>query len=206
MGCHFVSMNFIRNKFMLLNDGRFRENGGQGYVLKPEYLCNKNTKESDSTEDVVSDNVGGASLDNIHPRQLSIRILSGFCLPKSAEKKSSATINPFVRVTLYDGSPATPLPPPVFKTHVVEGNGLNPVWDGQEAANFSCLNPDVGILLFAVYDHCNITKTDLFIGTSAMPVSCLREGYRCVSLFDSNNTRSGAMKYASLFIKVKIEL
>jgi len=121
MGCHFVSMNFIRNKFMLLNDGRFRENGGQGYVLKPEYLRNKNTKESDSTEDVVSDYVGGASFDNIHPRQLSIRILSGFCLPKSAEKKSSATINPFVRVTLYDGSPATPLPPRSLKRMSLKG-------------------------------------------------------------------------------------
>jgi len=199
MGCQFVSMNFIRNKFMLLNDGRFRENGGQGYVLKPEYLCH-NIK--DESEDVVN----GALLDCTQPRQLSIRILSGFCLPKSVEKKSSSTINAFVRVTLYDGSPTTQLPSPVFKTHVVEGNGLNPVWNGQEAANFSCLNPSVGMLLFAVYDHCNITKTDLFICASAMPVSCIREGYRCVSLFDSNSTRSGAMKYASLFIKVKIEL
>mmetsp|Transcript_10675 Transcript_10675/g.23612 ORF Transcript_10675/g.23612 Transcript_10675/m.23612 type:complete len:1186 (-) Transcript_10675:39-3596(-) len=195
MGCQFVSMNFIRNKFLLLNDGRFRENGGQGYVLKPEYLCN-NTKGMDG---VVS------ALDCTHPRELSIRILSGFCLPKSAEKKSSSTINPFVRVTLYDASPATLLPSPIFKTHVIEGNGLNPVWIAQEVANFSCLNPSVGMLMFAVYDHCNVTKTDVFIGASAMPVSCIREGYRCVSLFDSNNARSGAMKYASLFIKVKIE-
>jgi len=200
MGYQFVSMNFIRNKFMLLNDGRFRENGGQGYVLKPKYLCNTTSYESGS-----ADVAGSEILDCNHPQQLSIRILSGFCLPKSAEKKASSSINPFVRVTLYDGSPAGPLTIPSFKTHVVEGNGLNPVWNGQEAANFSCLNPHVGMLLFAVYDHCNIAKTDLFVGASAMPVSCLREGYRCVSLFDSNNTRSGAMKYASLFIKVKIE-
>lgn len=192
MGCQFVSMNFIRNKFMLLNDGRFRENGGQGYVLKPEYLCS--SKKS-----------AGGNLDCTHPRKLSIRILSGFCLPKSAEKKSSSSINPFVRVTLYDASPASLLPSPAFKTQVCEGNGLSPVWNTQEAASFSCLNPSVGMVLFAVYDHCDVTKTDLFIGASAMPVSCIREGYRCVSLFDSNNARSGAMKYASLFIKVKVE-
>jgi len=185
---------------MLLNDGRFRENGGQGYVLKPEYLRNDNGHQVESA--TVAD---GTSLDRTHPQQLSVRILSGFCLPKSVEKKSSFTMSPFVRVTLYDGSPAVPLSSPAFNTHVVEGNGLNPVWDGQEAANFLCLNPSVGVLLFTVYDHCNVTKTDLFIGASAVPVSCIREGYRCVSLFDSNNTRSGAKKYASLFIKVNIK-
>ena len=125
--------------------------------------------------------------------------------PQAPEKKSSSTINPFVRVTLYDASPATLLPSPVFKTQIVEGNGLNPVWTAQEAAQFQCLNPSVGMVLFAAYDHCYVTKTDVFLGASAMPVSCMREGYRCVQLFDSNNARSGAMKYASLFIKVKIE-
>ena len=193
MGCQFVSMNFIRNKFMLLNDGRFRENGGQGYVLKPECLCN-NKNDLNSTDGV---------LDCTHPRDLSIKILSGFCLPKSPEKSASSTISPFVRVTLYDGSPAALLPSPVFKTNVVEGNGLNPVWNAKDAAaRFSCLNPSVGMILIGVYDHCNVTKTDYFIGASAMSVSCIREGYRCVSLFDSNNARSGAMKFASLFIKV----
>lgn len=193
MGCQFVSMNFIRNKFMLLNDGRFRENGGRGYVLKPEYLCN-------GKDDM---NATDGALDCTHPRDLTIKVLSGFCLPKSAEKSSSSTISPFVRVTLYDGSPAALLPSPVFKTDVVEENGLNPVWNAKASASFKCLNPSVGMVLLGVYDHCNVAKTDYFIGASAMPVSCLREGYRCVLLFDSNNARSGAMKYASLFIKVE---
>jgi hypothetical protein len=192
MGCQFVSMNFIRNKFTLLNDGRFRENGAQGYVLKPEYLCN-DKNDFNTTE---------GTLDNFHPRDLSIKILSGFCLPKSAEKISSSLISPYVRVTLYDGSPAALLPSPAFKTHVVEGNGLNPVWNANDSANFTCLNPSVAMVLLGVYDHCNVTKTDYFIGASAMPVSCIRDGYRCVALFDSNNARGGAMKYASIFIKV----
>jgi Ca2+-dependent lipid-binding protein len=131
---------------------------------------------------------------------------------KSDETKATSnanlqkqSINPFARVTLYDGSPATLLSPPSFATKVVKGNGLNPVWNDREAAKFSCMNPSVGMLLFVVYDHCDITKTDVFIGASAIPVSCLREGYRCVSLYDSNNTRSGGMRFASLLIKVKIE-
>jgi len=114
-----------------------------------------------------------------------------FCLPRPPDKKSSSTINPFVKVTLYDASPAALLPSPVFKIDVVEGNGLNPVW--VQAVSFSCLAPSVAMVLFVVYDHCYVTKTDLFVGASAMPVSCLREGYRCVSLFDSNNARSVLM-------------
>ncbi|KAL7497098.1 hypothetical protein ACHAWT_007458 [Skeletonema menzelii] len=195
MGCQFSSMNFTRNKFMLLNDGRFRENGNTGYVLKPEYLC------SDSLGDL--DDAMGCH----RPRKVTIRILSGFCLPKSIDIMpgiQKRTINPFVVVTLYDGSPASLLPPPTFSSGVVKGNGLNPIWDENEAASFTCLNPALGIVSFAVYDHDDVSKKDLFIGGAAIPVSCMREGYRCVSLFDSNNSRSGAMKFSSLLVNVKI--
>ena len=197
MGCQFVSLNFIDNDdYIFLNDGRFRVNGNQGYVLKPEYLCG-NEKDSPSADDVFNCN---------HPRKLNIRILSGYCLPKpiSAEKKGQRrSVNPFVRVTLYDGSPATFLPPQSFTTQIVHGNGMNPVWNS-DAFHCSCLNPSVGMLLFSVYDRCDVTNADLLISASAVPVSCIREGFRCVPMYDSNNTRSGAMKFASLFIYVKV--
>lgn len=196
MGCQFASMNFTRNKFLLVNDGRFRECGNQGYVLKPEYLC------GDSLEDLDD------ALDCPRPKKVTISILNGFCLPKSMDSKpgmQKRTINPFVSVTLYDGSPASLLPPPSFTTGVVKGNGLNPIWKENEAATFTCLNPALGIVSFAVYDHDDISKKDLFIGGAAMPIRCMREGYRSVSLFDSNNSRSGAMKFASLLVKVKLD-
>jgi phosphatidylinositol phospholipase C delta len=147
-----------------------------------------------------------------HPRTITVRVLSGYCIPKSEESGSAShhssqkrSISPFVRVTLFDGSPATFLKPPTHSTEVIQGNGLNPVWNDKEET-FACLNPSVGMLLFAVYDYCDVSKSDLFIGASAIPVSCLREGYRSVSLFDSHNMRSSAMRFASLFIKVKIEV
>ena len=88
-------MNFTRNKYMLLNDGRFRVGGNTGYVLKPEYLCtNKPGVDIDD------------SLNCCNPKKITVRVLSGSCLPKALDKKSSfASYNPFVRVTLYDGSP-----------------------------------------------------------------------------------------------------
>jgi phosphatidylinositol phospholipase C delta len=195
-------MNFIRNQFTLLNDGRFRENGNQGYVLKPEYLC------MNSLDDAAVDD----AMNCKHPRTVRVQVLSGYCIPKSEECNSPGSqvsqkrsISPFVKVTIYDGSPATFLKPPTHSTSVIKGNGLNPVWNDKEKS-FACLNPSVGMLLIAVYDHCEVSKSDLFIGASAIPVSCLREGYRSVSLYDSNNMRSGAMRFASLLIKVKIEV
>jgi phosphatidylinositol phospholipase C delta len=201
LGCQCVSMNFIRNQFMLLNDGRFRENGNQGYVLKPEYLC-RNALDESAIDDAMNCK---------HPRMVKVQVLSGYCIPKSEETALSGShasqkrsISPFVKMTMFDGSPATFLKPPTHSTAVIKGNGLNPVWNDKERA-FACLNPSVGMLLFAVYDHCDVSKSDLFIGASAIPVSCLRKGYRSVSLYDSNNMRSGAMRFASLLIKIKIE-
>lgn len=202
LGCQCVSLNFIRNQFMLLNDGRFRVNGGHGYVLKPEYLCNNSLDEA-----AVDD-----AMNCKHPRMVKVQVLSGYCIPKSEETASSGShasqkrsISPFVKVTMYDGSPATFLKPPTHSTAVIKRNGLNPVWNDKERS-FACLNPSVGMLVFAVYDHCEVSKSDLFIGASAIPVSCLREGYRAVALYDSNNMRSGAMRFASLLIKIKIEV
>jgi hypothetical protein len=202
LGCQCVSMNFIRNQFMLLNDGRFRTNGNCGYVLKPEYLC-KNSLDESAVDDAMNCK---------HPRIVKVQVLSGYCIPKPEESGTSSnqgshkrSINPFVRVTLYDGSPATFLKPPIHSTKVIKGNGLNPVWN-EEEKSFPCLNPSVGMLLISVYDHCEVSKSDLFIGASAIPVSCLREGYRSVSLFDSNNTRGSALRFASLLVKIKIEV
>ena len=195
LGCQFASLNVTRNKFILVNDGRFRENGNSGYVLKPEYLCGDSLGDSDD------------AMGCQQPKKVTIKILSGFCLPKSMDSKpgmQKRSINPFVVLTMYDGSPASLLPPPTFTSGVVKGNGLNPVWNEKKAASFTCLNPSLGIVSFAVYDHDEITKKDLFIGGGAVPVRCMREGYRCVSLFDANNSRSGVMKFSSLFVNVKM--
>ncbi|KAL7473532.1 hypothetical protein ACHAXS_013986 [Conticribra weissflogii] len=197
MGCQFVSLNFSsQDDFILLNDGRFRTSGNQGYVLKPEYLC-----DNGLVENVFNCN---------HPRKINIRVLSGRCLPKplairlSNSGSHKLSVNPIVRITLYDGSPATLLPPPTFSTHPIHDNGLNPVWNEEDLATFECLNPSVGMLLFKVYDHCEVTNTDALIGASAVPVACMREGFRCVSLYDSNNSRGGAMRFASLFVHVQM--
>jgi len=67
---------------------------------------------------------------------------------------------------------------------------------------FKVQNPDVAMLQLTVWDK---GVTSDFIASSSIPVSCIREGYRGVKLFDENHTRSGPFECASLLIDVKIK-
>jgi hypothetical protein len=51
-----------------------------------------------------------------------------------------------------------------------------------------------------VYDKAK----DDFIGSSTIPISCLRRGIRSVKLYDATNTRSGAFDFGSLLLDIKI--
>ena len=47
VGCQMVALNFqTQDQFLRLNDGRFRENGNCGYVLKPSALMTKVSEDS----------------------------------------------------------------------------------------------------------------------------------------------------------------
>jgi len=83
-GCQLVAINLQTSDYARrLNDGRFRENGGCGYVLKPP-------------------SINGA--DNSPPQLfvIHLKVLAGYCLPKPRGKKRGECINPYVHVCLYD--------------------------------------------------------------------------------------------------------
>lgn len=66
LGSQLVALNFqTDDSAMTINDGRFRENGGCGYVLRPQSTY-PNGKESTPGEKMT----------------LSIKVLSGSLLPK----------------------------------------------------------------------------------------------------------------------------
>ena len=68
---------------------------------------------------------------------------------------------------------------------------------------YEITNPDVAVLNMQVFDE-DITSSD-FIGFSAVPVSCLRNGLRTVGLFDKNGVREGEYGFASLFVRICVE-
>lgn len=189
-GCQLVALNFqTPDPPLKLNDGRFRENGNCGYVLKPSTLMMKDDFSSSSM-----------------PVKLSIRILSGSCLPKPKGTRAGDFIHPYVKVFCYDIKNEEKETCTTFQTGTVPYNGYTPIWvnAGKDKFDFIIESGAVAMLHLEVYSKGDIGQSDEFIADSAIPISCLRQGYRNVQLFDSNNTRSGPFDFASLLIEVKL--
>jgi len=67
-------------------------------------------------------------------------------------------------------------------------------------------NGAVAMLQLTVYDsNVAVGSNDIFVASASIPVSCLRQGYRSVQLFDAKNTQNGAFDFASLLIEVKLK-
>ncbi|VEU35094.1 unnamed protein product [Pseudo-nitzschia multistriata] len=186
LGCQLVSLNFSTyDEHLQKADGRFRRNGSCGYTLKPEFL---------------------RSYDSIpeRPESWKIHVLSGSYLPTPDSKQvggnAMSYINPFVKINVYGGDLGQRKGEHVTSTVMM--NGLNPVFDDKMGFIFKATSPSLAILTFTVWDKAE-NGTEEFIGGSAMPLSCIREGYRSVPLFDKQNTRGGAFAYACLLVKAK---
>jgi hypothetical protein len=188
VGCQLVALNFQTNDAALrLNDGRFRENGGCGYVLKPSQLMEMH--EPPTNEPRV-------------PMKLSIRVLSGSCLPKPKEQIAGECIDPYVKVSMYDVKNGDKEVCTTFSTNPVYNNGFCPIWN-EEKFTFTVENWAVAMLQFAIYDKDHVATSDDFVASASIPISCLRKGLRRIKLFDASGTRSGAFDFASLLIEVK---
>jgi phosphatidylinositol phospholipase C delta len=190
-GCQLVALNFqTPDPPLKLNDGRFRENGNCGYVLKPSALMMKDDFSQTAT-----------------PVKVSIRIVSGSCLPKPKGQRSGDCIDPYVKVSVYDVKNEEKDTCTTFSTTVVQNNGYFPIWfnnTGKNKFSFIIESGAVAMMHIEVYDKGDIGQSDEFIANVAIPISCLRQGYRNVQLFDTNNTRTGPFDFASLLIETKL--
>lgn len=211
LGCQMVSLNFqTSDSPLILNDGFFQRNGGCGYILKPDKLRGKK-------EQSISALPNG-------PQTLRIRIVSGSCLPKPNGEVKGEIIDPYVRVRLHDVMPENSKnvvesngflssslypkgnsgPRYVTMTHTTKyvlDNGFAPVWRENSWAEFRIYN-DMAMVQFCVRDK-SYGRTDESIAEAAIPVSCLRSGYRCVRLYDKHNARTGPFDMATLLIEVE---
>jgi phosphatidylinositol phospholipase C delta len=194
VGTQMVALNFQTvDTSLLLNDGRFRENGGCGYVLKPSQLIDL----QDQTQ----------SIDSRASMKLHVRVLSGACIPKASDTRAGDCTDPYVKVSVYDVRNGDREAATTYSTSVVTANGFFPIWNG-EKFSFRIENQAVAMLHLCVYDKkssLNATSTDVFVGSASIPVSCLRRGLRSVKLFDTSNTRSGAVDFASLLVDITQE-
>ncbi|KAL3925338.1 MAG: hypothetical protein SGILL_000478 [Bacillariaceae sp.] len=185
LGCQLVSLNYgTFDEQLVKTDGRFRKNGSCGYALKPEFIRSTDTLQEKA-------------------ESWKIQVMSGSYIPKpesGGASSASSSIHPRVKINVYGGD--LEKRKGEHKTKIVVKNGLNPVFDDTDGFIFKATNPSLAILTFTV---CNCTDGGLeeFIATAAMPVACLREGYRSIPLFDKQHSRTGAHQFASLFVKAQ---
>lgn len=167
-GCHIVALNYqTPGEAMQLNHGRFLDNGGTGYILKPDFLLSR-------------ENFGlvtGAKTRDVC-KNLKITIISGFQIPKPNASEKGEVIDPYVKVNLYGVAADTQ----EFKTKVVENNGFNPRW--YETCVFKVTVPELALVRFSVIDQ--DTARDDFIGYYCLPVMSMQQGFRHFPLFDQH--------------------
>eukprot|EP00587_Corethron_hystrix_P001236 CAMPEP_0113307850 /NCGR_PEP_ID=MMETSP0010_2-20120614/6530_1 /TAXON_ID=216773 ORGANISM="Corethron hystrix, Strain 308" /NCGR_SAMPLE_ID=MMETSP0010_2 /ASSEMBLY_ACC=CAM_ASM_000155 /LENGTH=1021 /DNA_ID=CAMNT_0000162787 /DNA_START=40 /DNA_END=3105 /DNA_ORIENTATION=+ /assembly_acc=CAM_ASM_000155 len=188
-GSQIVTMNCqTKDSSLHINNGRFRENGNSGYVLKPARLLKGIRTE----------------LQQEYAKKLNIRIISGCRLPKKSSLKGWTTVDPYVEVVVYDGTPGGASKR--HKTKPIRSNGIYPVWNEKSASQFSVLSPSVAMVVFTVYEwHSSPNGMNDFIACASIPFNCLREGFRSIPLYDATHQRGREFLLSSLLVELKIE-
>ncbi|XP_014640787.1 PREDICTED: 1-phosphatidylinositol 4,5-bisphosphate phosphodiesterase delta-4 isoform X4 [Ceratotherium simum simum] len=182
-GCQMVAMNVqTAGLEMDICDGLFRQNGGCGYVLKPDFL--RDAQSSFDPERPVSP---------VTAQTLLIQVISGQQLPKVKTKEGSI-VDPLVRVEIFGIRPDTARQ----ETSYVENNGFNPYW-GQTLC-FRVLVPELALLRFVVRDYDWKSRHD-FIGQYTLPWTCMQQGYRHIHLLSKDGT---SLQPASIFVHICI--
>lgn len=185
-GCQMVALNYQTPGLMMnLNVGKFLENGGCGYVLKPAVMREEIAYFNPSTKDVIP---------GVSPQILQIKVISGqqFPKPKGSTAKGDV-IDPFVTIEVF-GIPADASQE---RTRTVPHNGFNPVFD--ETFEFHINLPDLALVRFVVQDDDFIG--DGFIGQYTIPLNCIQPGYRHVRLL---SLQGEIVDSATLFVHVTI--
>ncbi|XP_065598593.1 1-phosphatidylinositol 4,5-bisphosphate phosphodiesterase zeta-1 [Cyrtonyx montezumae] len=181
VGCQMVALNFqTPGTSMELQNGKFLDNGGCGYILKPEFLRNHNSTFNPH-------NVGRYS----KPMSLSIRLISGHQLPPSSLSKSNKA-DPLVQIEIY----GVPEDQAKRKSSVIKSNALSPRWD--EVFCFTVQVPELALIRFCVQDEISLVSND-FLGQYTLPLLSLSKGYCTVPLL---SRRGGKLEPASLFVYV----
>uniref|UniRef100_A0A8C6N977 Phosphoinositide phospholipase C n=1 Tax=Melopsittacus undulatus TaxID=13146 RepID=A0A8C6N977_MELUD len=181
VGCQMVALNFQTPGVQMdLQNGKFLDNGGSGYILKPEFLRNRGSS-------FTPHNVGKYS----KPMSLSIKLISGHQLPPSNLSKTNKA-DPLVQIEIY----GVPEDRRKKKSSVIKSNALSPRWD--ETFSFTIQVPELALIRFCVEDEISVVSND-FIGQYTLPVLSLNKGYRNVPLLNKHGT---SLKPASLFVHI----
>ncbi|XP_077123382.1 1-phosphatidylinositol 4,5-bisphosphate phosphodiesterase zeta-1 isoform X2 [Ranitomeya variabilis] len=171
-----VALNFQTPGIAMdLQDGKFLDNGGCGYVLKPEYLLSEESAPQCSTRPLI----------------FTIKVISGFFLPHGSLSKTNTT-SLTVMAEIYGGADDGRQK----KTTAVKNNSLNPFWN--QSLTFSVHLPELALLRVSVEDQYSILPSE-FLGQYTLPVTSMSRGYRIIPLL---NKYGQSLSPAALFVHV----
>ncbi|KAL6082595.1 hypothetical protein STEG23_001626, partial [Scotinomys teguina] len=155
VGCQMVALNFQTPGLpMDLQNGKFLDNGGSGYILKPDFLRDTS----------LSFNPSVATGDG-HPITLTIRLISGIQLPVSLFPGKADTL---VIIEVY----GVPNDHVKYQTRVVKKNAFSPRWN--ETFTFIIQVPELALIRFVVENQGFIAGNE-FLGQYTLPVLCMNK-------------------------------
>ena len=160
-GIQMAALNYQNaDDMMAFCYGKFLDNGGCGYILKPDELINARRTKF---------NPWNPSHVHREPAQtLTIKIISGQFLPRS-NHKSSDIPDPYVSVSVH----GLPCDEQKQKTGMIANNGFDPIWN--ETFQFHVRYPQMCLIYFAVYDQ-DTVSTDDRIAFFCLPMTLMQVG------------------------------
>uniref|UniRef100_A0A668AUK0 Phosphoinositide phospholipase C n=1 Tax=Myripristis murdjan TaxID=586833 RepID=A0A668AUK0_9TELE len=185
-GVQLVALNQQTPGAMLdLHRGRFTQNGGCGYVLRPAVMREEVSYFSAHTQGCVP---------GVPPQTLRVKVISAHNLPKpQGAGAKGEVIDPYVVLELH-GVPADCAEQ---RTRTAAQNQDDPLFD--ETFEFQVNMPELALLRFVVLDDDYIG--DDFIGQYSVAFECLQPGYRNVPLL---GLAGDPLPHASLFVHVAV--
>ncbi|XP_018124473.1 1-phosphatidylinositol 4,5-bisphosphate phosphodiesterase delta-1 isoform X2 [Xenopus laevis] len=185
VGCQIVALNFQTPcAEMDVYQGRFQDNGACGYVLKPQFL-----RQSDSRFNPRSIQDG----EWWTPKKLHIMVISGQQLPK-VNKKPSSIVDPLITMEIH----GVERDKGRKQTQIMKNNGFNPTWN--ENFEFEIDVPALALLRIVVEDYDAASRND-FIGQFTVPLTGVKLGYRHIHLLSKNGDQYPS---ATLFVHVML--
>jgi hypothetical protein len=182
VGCQIVALNYqTEDVANYMNHARFAENGGCGYVLKPDFLRDPN---------INFDPLG--TLDKKKSVRLRIRIISGQHLPKAPGNPE--IVDPYIEIKIS----GLPQDKAMFTTRSIHNNGFNPVWDEVFEVRVRC--PELAIMYLRVKDYAH-SGTDMPLAHFAIPVTAISPGYGHIQLQDLKGV---SLQPSTLFVQVNV--
>lgn len=155
------------DKPLQLNHGKFQDNGGCGYVLKPDYLLIENFNPN-------------ALLDYIKLGNDKLKFTITVIAARHLESNRKGVANPYVDIELFGAQfDKASFEKMKHRTKCSRRNRLNPYWN--ETFSFRVCAPELALIRFSVQDE-RLIGDPTFMGQATYPILNLRPGVRSINL------------------------